>query len=518
MCGVVGLISPPKPPEGLAIELALRLLHDSRNRGEDGSGFFIYGDNTHIERWLGPAYEGPLGRLRRFKDPRLILAHARYATAGRVSLENIHPAEASFGDVKLYLVMNGEVSFTARWRRAARGLELFGKTDATDCAAKILSLYLEHRDLCRALAEFCREAFPFGGFTILGLIDSGGRASFFYLRDGLRPLHRAIYKGFELFASETRPLTDLGVPLEEIASVPPGEAGIYSLHERDWEIIDAGERLRGRAARGLCSFELAYFQEPSSVMGGRSMDELRMELGRAAFGEHPPPPGGVIAPVPKSGISAGRGYGEAALKAGRDISLGEVILRRSGQVSRSFLGEDQPEIIRRLRRKFNINHQEARGRKIVNVDDSIVRGNVSAWIACLEREAGAREVHFISAWPPIVGPCHAGIALGGGEPLVVELGLDPLEVAEDHRGLEEELTRGYHHPEFGFIRFDSVGYLSSPAVKGILGRSMEDFCTGCFTGRYNYICPANLNGPYSYEPRLEEFIRENGLKLPTHEP
>jgi len=302
--------------------------------------------------------------------------------------------------------------------------------------------------------------------------------------------------------------------LGEIASVPPGEVGIYSLRERGWEVIDAGERLRGRAARGLCSFELAYFQEPSSVIGSRSMDELRMELGQAAFREHPPPPGGVIAPVPKSGISAGRGYGEAALKARRDVSLGEVILRRSGRVSRSFLGEDQPEIIRRLRRKFNINLQEARGRKIVNIDDSIVRGNVSAWIARLEREAGAREVHFVSAWPPIVGPCHAGIALGGGEPLVVELGLDPLAVATDHRELEEELVRGYDHPEFGFIRFDSVGYLSPPAVKEVLGRSGEDFCSGCFTGRYSYICPADLSGPYSYEPWLERFLRENGLGLP----
>lgn len=512
MCGVVGLISPPKPPEGLAVELALRLLHDSRNRGEDGSGFLIHGeDDTRVERWLGPAYEGPLGRLRQFKGPRLILAHARYATAGEVALENIHPAEAGYGGLKLHLVMNGEVFSSARWRRAAKGLELFGKTDATDCAAKVLSLYLEHRDLGRALAEFYREAFPFGGFTILGLLIGEGEApAFFYLRDGLRPLHRAIYKGFELFASETRPLTDLGIPWEEVEPIPPGVIGIYSLDEREWETTE----LDGRAMRGLCSFEFAYFQEPNSAADGRSMDELRMELGRAALGEHPPPAGGVIAPVPKSGISAGRGYGEAALKAGLDVSLGEVILRRSGRATRSFLGDGQPEIVRRLRRKFAINHQEARGRKIINIDDSIVRGNVSAWINRLEREAGAQEVHFVSAWPPIIGPCSAGIALGMEELLVAELGLNPLGVAEDHEKLEEELARGYEHPQFGFIRFDSVSYLSSRAVMEILGRSVEGGCTGCFTGCYNYICSANLEGPYSYEPWLADLLRGSGLELP----
>lgn len=514
MCGVVGLISPARAPEGLAVEQALRLLYASRNRGEDGSGFLLHDGKTYVERWLGPASEGPLTELRSFKSPQLILAHARYATAGRVALENIHPAEASFGDVKLYLVMNGEVSFTSRWRRAAEGFRLFGGTDATDCAARILSLYLEQRDLGRALAQFYREAFPFGGFTILGLLEAGDETLFFHLRDGMRPLHHAVYRGFELFTSETRPLADLGAPLEEIEPVPPGEVGVYSLQERGWETIDLTERLRGRVVRGECAFEFAYFQEPSSVMFGRSMDELRMELGRAVIVEHPPPPGGVIAPVPRSGISAGRGYGEAALKAGLDVSLGEMILRRSGRATRSFLGDGQPEIVRRLRGKFAINHQEARGKRIVNIDDSIVRGNVSAWINRLEREAGAREVHFVSAWPPIIGPCHAGIALGGGEPLVVELGLDPLAVAEDHRGLEEELARGYEHPQFGFIKFDSVGYLSLEEVVRILRRSMGGFCTGCFTGRYNYISPANLNGPYSYEPWLEEFIRENGLELP----
>lgn len=483
MCGVVGLIAPEQTQEELAVELTLRLLHDSRNRGEDGSGFLIYKrfiskDHTQVERWLGSAYEGPLTLLRSFKSPQLILAHARYATAGRVSLENIHPAQVNCDNVKIYLVMNGEVSFTKRWRQAIE-FDYEGETDTTDCAARILSFYLEHRDLNQALAEFYREAFPFGGFTILGLLEDKGEAFFFYLRDGMRPLHRAQFRGFYLFTSETAPLTSLDIPLEDIMIIPPGEVGIYSFQDQDWIWMEMDQK------RGECAFEVAYFQRPISILYGKSMNQIRMKLGKAVFEEHPPPERAIVTPVPKSGIGAAWGYAEAALKAGLKINLGGVILRK-GSPTRSFLGEDQSEIVKRLRAKFAIDPAQVKGRKIINIDDSVVRGNASAFVNQLERQVGAKEVHFIVAWPPIIGPCRAGIALRHDDPLVKNLELEPLDVAKDHSVLEKILAEGYTHPEFGYTQFDSVGYLSIEAVHKILGELMRDYCTGCFTNVYSY--------------------------------
>jgi amidophosphoribosyltransferase len=537
-CGVVGVLPFREVETREALGLTIELLENCRNRGEDGTGLLLYGRGLfpqlfHLEKWFGSAYEIPkhLYELNLSHHPEVLLGHTRYATRGVIAEENIHPVWASYSksspkrEINLFLVMNGEVSFTDRWieRAEAQGINLHGSTtDTTGCAGLILSLYLDQQDLKAVLTEFYKQAFPFGGFTILGLLIDGDEASFFFLRDGMRPLHAARYEGFSLFVSETKPLTSLGLSYEEIEVIPPGAVGIYSLSERRWERLDMNQILKGRASRGECSFEYAYFQEPNSVMHGRSMDEIRTQFGKAACREHPPPDGGddrrvVVTPIPKSGISAAYGYAEQALRDDKDVHLGAIVLRRSGGDTRSFLGEGRSEIVKRLRRKFEINAQEAKGAVVINVDDSIVRGNVSAWIAHMERKAGAREVRFISAWPPIIGPCYAGIAIDVGEPLAELVSQhDPQELVEDHRPLEERLKEGYEHEEFGETHFDDVGYVSPKAVTCVLKKIIpEDFCTGCFSGEYNYINPLNIRGkPYRYKRWLDEFIELNGVEMP----
>ena len=518
--------------------LAIELLEASRNRGEDGTGLLLYGRGLfpqlfHIEKWFGSAYDIPqrLYELNLEHHPEAILGHTRYATRGIISEENIHPVWASFQasgsqrEVHLFLVMNGEISFTERWRAEAEayGMNLHGSTtDTAGCAGHLLQLYLAKRNLSDALIEFYKQAFPFGGFTILGLLIDSLTAYFLYLRDGMRPLHVARFKNYQLFVSETRPLTQLGLKYDEIEVIPPGSVGFLELGAQRWTQLDMTSLLAGQASRGECSFEYAYFQEPNSIMHGKSLDEIRRELGRAVCREHPPPRGGrvIVTAVPKSGISAANGYAEQALRDGHDVEIGAIVLRRGGRGSetRSFLGESRSEIVQRLKRKFEVNAWEARDTVVINVDDSIVRGNVSAWIAKQEREAGAREVRFVAAWPPILGPCFAGIAIDTGDPLagIVEK-FKPEALAEDHTPLEERLrTRGFQHESFGPTRFDDVGYLSAQAVRRILGRIVPgDFCTGCFTGMYNYIHPLNICGrPFRYARWLDEFIEQNEVEMP----
>lgn len=522
----MGLIDPTlkKNNSKLLLNLSLKLLDDSKNRGDDGTGLLVFrSGGYHIEKWLGTASNCPsqIDKLDIACSPQSILGHTRYATAGEILKVNIHPVKASYKDKNLFLVMNGEISFTERWRKESEkaGIKFDGSsTDTSNACGKILKTYLKTENLRTALQRFYREAFPFGGFTILGLLLDGKRSFFFYLREGMRPLFRTFFQGTFVFTSETKPITtNLDLPYGKIEPISPGRIGIYDFKKEKWDELDMNHMLSPLGSRGECPFEYAYFQEPNSIMHERSINSIREQFGKAAYKEHPCPPDAVVTAVPKSGISAARGYAEEALRSTPRIRLSEIIYRKIGNAVRSFILPTS-EIAAKLKGKFEISPYDAKDAIVVNVDDSIVRGNVSAWISHLEKQAGAKEVRFISAWPPITGPCYAGIAIDYAQPLARKLDSFNLrEFVRDHSALEKKLYEGYEHEEFGWIQFDHVGYVSSDAVIQILDRIIEgDFCTGCFTGDYNYLCPANLknNTQNSCKEWVYEFIKRNEIRIP----
>ncbi len=541
MCGIMGIVGSGNGSSHLC--LALQVLDQLSNRGSDGTGLMASRDKGfHIERWNGKAAAIPkqaLHNLQRFThDPvDLYLGHVRYATAGAVTSDNIHPAVATSrstgrrGSSRVAIVMNGEISFTARWRcvTASRGIDSgSAQTDSAACAGRILSHYHSSGDLLAALVAFYKEAFPFGGFSILGSLEDNKQTYFFYLRDGLRPLYMAEVGSAYLFASETAHLIKVGIKSKNIISIPPGEVGVCSLSPRrgkvigsdslpEFQVLTIDDELAGTCSKGLCPFELAYLQHYTSLVGERTVDSIRKEFGGALCREHPPQHGDLVAPIPRSGISAAEGYLAQADKEGISVQTAAAIVRLNNAhpAERSFLGNGKAEIARRLQRKFAVNPAAmSKSNRLILIDDSIVRGDVCSWLGTVWQQNGGNGLSIRSAWPPIIAPCRAGIDIHAKDLLALRFSTAK-EALRDPGWLEERLSNGWPHEYFGTATNLELCYVRREMIHAVLSTILQgELCTGCFDLRYNYIHPGNRHAP---PPFLVEYMARNNIEMPAEE-
>ena len=539
MCGIMGIIGLENGSSHLS--LALQVLEQLGNRGSDGTGLMAGRNNGfHVERWPGKAAAIPeqaLNNLQRFthNPADLYLGHVRYATAGAATSDNIHPAVAisrssgKRGPSRVAIAMNGEISFTTRWRceTAGKGIDLgSAQTDSADCAGRILSHYHSLGDLSAALVAFYKEAFPFGGFSILGSLEDGKKTYFFYLRDGLRPLYMAEVGSAYLFASETAHLVKAGIESKNIISIPPGEIGVCSLSPGkekmpgndsppEFQVLNMNDELTGTCSKGLCPFELAYLQHYTSLVGERTIDSIRKEFGRALCREHPPQRGDLVAPIPRSGISAAEGYLAQAGKEGISVQTAAAIIRlNNGQpAERSFLGNGKAEIARRLQRKFAINPvATSKSNRLILIDDSIVRGDVCSWLGTTWQRKGGKELSIRSAWPPIIAPCRAGIDIHAKDLLALRFSTAK-KVLRDPCRLEKQLSNGLPHKYFGTATNLELCYVRREMIHTILSTVLQgEICTGCFDLHYNYIHPGNRHDP---PPFLVEYMARNNIEMPA---
>jgi amidophosphoribosyltransferase len=525
------------------LSLALNVLSELGNRGSDGTGLMASRNNKfHVERWNGKATAIPtqsLHNLQRFAhDPvNLYLGHVRYATTGAVTSDNIHPAVATSsstarrGESRVAIVMNGEISFTKRWRCEAvnQGIDPSNaQTDSADCAARILSHYKTTKDISAALITFYKEAFPFGGFSILGSLEDAKQTYFFYLRDGLRPLHMAEIGSAYIFASETAHLVRGGIKSKNIISIPPGEIGLCSLSPKhgkihsnaslpEFQIINIDNELTGTCCKGLCPFELAYLQHYTSLVRDRTIDSIRKEFGRALCQTHPPQQGDMVAPIPRSGISATDGYLMEAGQMGISVQLADAIVRlKNGHpIERSFLGNGKAEISRRLHRKFAVNPEiTSKSNHLILIDDSIVRGDVCSFLGTMWQRNGGDKISIRSAWPPIIAPCRAGIDIHAKDLLALRFSTAK-QALQDPSGLEKRLSNGLPHEYFGTATNLELCYVRREKICAILSSVLQgEICTGCFDLRYNYIHPGNRHAP---PPFLVEYMSRNNIEMPPEE-
>jgi amidophosphoribosyltransferase len=453
-CGVFGIFGSPE-----ASHLTYLGLHALQHRGQESAGIAVVDTGRlTMHRELGLVRDVFTANvLNRLTGDRAI-GHVRYSTAGETHVKYAQPLAVDYSLGSLAVAHNG--NFT-NYEELRDELEtqgsIFQSTNDSEVLVHLVARTQEATAVDRVAAALARVR---GAFSLLFLTNKEMIA----VRDpqGFRPLSIGRLKDAWVFASEP-PAFDL-IAAEYVRDVEPGEMvvvnedGIQSYHP----FAPTGRR--------MCIFEYVYFARPDSVLAGLSVYETRKRLGETLARECPADADLVIA-VPDSGMSAALGYSQAS-----GIPF-EVGLIRSHYVGRTFI-EPQSSIRHfGVRLKLNPVRDVLKGKRVVVVDDSIVRGTTSRKIVKMLRDAGAKEIHMRISSPPTRWPCFYGI----DTPSRAEL------IASNHS--VEEITR--------YITCDSLGYLSIEGLHAAIpGRG---FCDACFTGDY----PVPFANPTNPRRQLE---------------
>jgi amidophosphoribosyltransferase len=439
-CGVFGVCDSED-----AANIAYLGLYALQHRGQESAGIATL-DNGQIrvEREMGYVAdvfdEARLSRL----PGRTAIGHVRYATAGASLLANAQPLVFATGRGPLALAHNGNL-VNAREIRSM--LESKGALFTTTSDSEVI-LHLVARSQASTLTEAIAEALSEvrGAYSLVIL----SREGIFAVRDahGIRPLSLGIREGSPVVASETCAFDLIGAKFER--DVEPGEIVRlsregFSSHRFAFPISTP------------CVFEHVYFARPDSTVFGRSVAASRQGFGRRLAREHPVE-ADVVVPVPDSGMYAALGYAEESKI---PFALGLV---RNHYVGRTFI--EPKQAIRHFGVKVKLNpvREVVEGKRVVLVDDSIVRGTTSRKIVRMLRESGAREVHVRVSSPPTVKSCHYGIDTPTRKELIAA------------NASVEEIRQ--------FIEADTLGYLSVEGMLDAFGRPQQATCTACFTGIY----------------------------------
>jgi len=446
-CGVFGIAGHADAAAHTALGL-----HALQHRGQQSSGIVSCdGAQFYSLRGAGQVSEtfGNEEAIRRLQGATAI-GHNRYSTTGAPVARNIQPLFADFDFGGVAVAHNGNLTNALSLRRemAAKGA-LFQSTTDTEVIIHLIA-HSRKRKLADRIVEALQQIE--GAYSLVAV----SRSKLFGVRDphGVRPLVLGRLGGAHIFASETCALDIIGA--EYIRDIEPGEMAM----------VDAGRvesRFPFRPMRPRpCIFELIYFARPDSAVFGGSVYEARMGIGRELAREAPAP-ADVVVPVPDSGVPAALGY---AQEAGLPFSLGII---RNHYVGRTFIEPTQHIRHLGVRLKHNANKAVLAGKRVVLVDDSIVRGTTSTKIVEMVRNAGATEVHMRISSPPTTHSCFYGIDTPNPETLLAS--------RFDLEGMRREI--GVDSLEF--IGLDGL----SRAVGVAAGRGAAPaFCDACFTGDY----------------------------------
>ena len=440
-CGVFGIFGHPE-----AAKMAYLGLYALQHRGQESAGIASTdGTEVHVHKSLGHVQDIFTPTVIAKLPGDAAIGHTRYSTAGDTSLMNAQPVVIDCNKGKLALGHNGNLTNALELRRKLehRG-SIFQTTSDTEVIVHLIARS-SARNLSGAIADALNQVE--GAYSLLLLT----RDEIYAIRDprGFRPLCIGRLNGAWVAASETCAF-DL-IDAEYVREVEPGE--MVRISRSGLESI----RFAPEKPHQYCIFEHVYFSRPDSVVFGRPVNESREQLGRLLAQEHPVQ-ADIVTPVPDSGVPAAIGF---AAESGIPFRMGLI---RNHYVGRTFIEPQQAIRDFGVKLKLNPIRRMLEGKRVVLVDDSIVRGTTSRKIVRLVREAGATEVHVRISCPPTISPCYYGVDTPRREELI------------GANNSVEEIQQ--------FLGADSLGYLSLKSLRAALGDTEGKFCTSCYTGSY----------------------------------
>lgn len=453
-CGVFGIYSPNSSDVAMQTYLGLYAL---QHRGQESCGIVVNDRGVftaHKDLGLVPEVFDS-DTLASLGEGNIAVGHVRYSTTGNSNRANAQPLVVRHVKGHMAIAHNGNLTnaFELRNEFEMKGA-IFHSTNDTEVISYVITEQRLKKPSIEAAVEGAMERLA-GAYSLVIMSPQKLIAA----RDpvGFHPLSVGRLGEGYVIASETCAFDSIGAKF--IRDVRPGE--IIVIDEKGMRSIDTHISEKAK----LCVFEYVYFARPDSVIEGSEVHHARLKAGEYLWREHPVEADVVIG-VPDSGLDAALGFANAS---GIPYGVGFI---KNRYVGRTFIQPSQAQRTNSVKIKLNVVRETVRGKRVVLIDDSIVRGTTSKRIVSLIREAGAKEIHMRISCPPFISPCYFGTDIDSKENLIA-CKLSVPEICE-------------------MIGADSLGYLSVESVNRLAENSHCGFCDGCFTGKYPAPVPKEI--------------------------
>lgn len=465
-CGIVGFHSKDESKD--VASLVYYCLYALQHRGQESAGIATFNPKKGLNYYCGMGLITDV-----FKDYEIqnlsgsmAVGHVRYSTTGQSKLENSQPFVTDFDDGFIAMAHNGDIVNSAELREEliAEGYEFKSDTDSeVICYMLKNEHYYNNKSIIDSIESVTKKLV--GSYALTILVNG----ELYGVRDpmGIKPLAVAKRGDDYILASETVAFDVINA--KYIRDIVSGEVVYFDNNEINSHMLEIADK----CGLSHCMFEYVYFARPDSTIDGINVYQTRMNIGKQLY-ELYPIDADVVIPVPDSSIPAAIGFSRAS-----GIPYGEGLIKNR-YVGRTFIMPTQEERELAVRLKLNPIKEVIKGKKIILIDDSIVRGTTSKKLLDLVKESEPAEIHFLVGCPPVISPCYYGVAMATKKELIAA-----------NYGIEEIKEQ---------LDIDTLGYITLHALVEAIGMPEENLCLGCLNERYPTELPEGIEAETYYKP------------------